>query len=233
MSLYDYLKESIPQDHCRQVSSSGLLKAYASKGITPERTLDFGCGAGESSGFIQNALPDTHWVGVDIASSPEVDARKATDRHIVTYDGYSLPFSNNYFDLVYSHQVLEHVRKPELALSEIGRVLTSTGLFIGQTSQFEPYHSYSLWNFTIYGFKKMVEDSGMKLLEFRPAIDGFTLMKRSYEGNAAQYNKYFSEESPKNREIEEKAKGEKLSNGVINFRKLIYSGQFCFVCCRK
>jgi ubiquinone/menaquinone biosynthesis C-methylase UbiE len=128
---------------------------------------------------------------------------------------------------VYSHQVLEHVRKPELALREIARVLEPDGLFIGQTSQFEPYHSYSLWNFTVYGFKRIVEDAGMQLAELRPGIDGFTLMRRTYEGRPPEMSKYFSQESPINEEIE-KAAGDKRTQ-VRNFRKLLFCGQFAFV----
>ena len=149
------------------------------------------------------------------------------DGRFVTYDGYELPFPDRSFPLVYSYQVLEHVRKPELALREVARVLEPDGLFIGQTSQFEPYHSYSLWNFTVYGFKRILEDAGLQLAELRPGIDGFTLMRRTYEGRPPEMSKYFSQESPVNEEIERAAEGKRVA--IRNYRKLLFCGQFIFV----
>ena len=225
--VYDYLKESLPGDHSRQVTAEAVLQARVAKGFAPAKVLDFGCGDGRSIDLFRRVLPQTDWTGVDIEASPEVASRRRQDGRFVTYDGYELPFPDRSFPLVYSHQVLEHVRKPELALREIARVLEPDGLFIGQTSQFEPYHSYSLWNFTVYGFKRIVEDAGMQLAELRPGIDGFTLMRRTYEGRPPEMSKYFSQESPINEEIE-KAAGDKRTQ-VRNFRKLLFCGQFAFV----
>jgi SAM-dependent methyltransferase len=202
------LKESLPGDHSRQVTAEAVLQARVAKGFAPAKVLDFGCGDGRSIDLFRRVLPQTDWTGVDIKASPEVASRRRQDGRFVTYDGYELPFPDRSFPLVYSHQVLEHVRKP-------------------QTSQFEPYHSYSLWNFTVYGFKRIVEDAGMQLAELRPGIDGFTLMRRTYEGRPPEMSKYFSQESPINEEIE-KAAGDKRTQ-VRNFRKLLFCGQFAFV----
>ncbi|WP_421881413.1 class I SAM-dependent methyltransferase [Methylibium sp.] len=225
--VYDYLKESLPGDHSRQVTAEAVLQARVAKGFAPAKVLDFGCGDGRSIDLFRRVLPQSEWTGVDIAASPEVASRRRQDGRFVTYDGYELPFPDRSFPLVYSHQVLEHVRKPELALREIARVLEPDGLFIGQTSQFEPYHSYSLWNFTVYGFKRIVEDAGLQLAELRPGIDGFTLMRRTYEGRPPEMSKYFAQESPINEEIEKSA-GDKRTQ-VRNFRKLLFCGQFIFV----
>lgn len=225
--VYDYLKESLPGDHSRQVTAEAVLQARAAKGFAPAKVLDFGCGDGRSIDLFRRVLPQTDWTGVDIEASPEVASRRRQDGRFVTYDGYELPFPDRSFPLVYSHQVLEHVRKPELALREIARVLEPEGLFIGQTSQFEPYHSYSLWNFTVYGFKRIVEDAGMQLAELRPGIDGFTLMRRTYEGRPPEMSKYFAQESPINEEIERSAEGKRIA--VRNYRKLLFCGQFIFV----
>lgn len=225
--IYDYLKDSIPHNHFHQSSAESVLRERVTAGLKPTRVLDFGCGDGRSIDLFRSTLRDTTWTGVDIPSSPEVDLRRRADGEFVTYDGYELPFPDKHFDLVYSHQVLEHVRKPELALSEVKRVLRTGGLFIGQTSQFEPYHSYSLWNFTVYGFKRIAEDAGLLLDEIRPGIDGFTLMQRAYQGRPKHLSRYFTEESPINVEIEKGAVGRRIR--ICNFRKLMIAGQFVFV----
>lgn len=225
--IYDFLKDSLPGDHSRQVTAEAILQARVASGLRPAKVLDFGCGDGRSIDLFRRLLPETTWTGVDIEASPEVASRRRSDGHFVTYDGYELPFPDRHFDLIYTKQVLEHVRKPELALREIARVLTPSGLLIGQTSQFEPYHSYSLWNFTVYGFKRIVVDAGLQLIELRPGIDGFTLMRRTYEGRPPEMSKYFEQESPINEEIERGAADKRVA--IRNYRKLLFTGQFVFV----
>jgi ubiquinone/menaquinone biosynthesis C-methylase UbiE len=225
--FWDYLGPVVPNDHSRQVTAHVVVEARIKAGFQPTKILDFGCGDGRSIDLFAKLSPQAEWTGVDIESSPEVLSRVRDDGDFVTYDGENLPFANKSFDLVYSYQVLEHVRKPETVLPEIARILKPEGLFIGQTSQFEPYHSYSLWNFTVFGFKKILEDAGLSLIELRPGIDGFTLMRRTYEGRPAHLNKYFSRESPINQEIEliEEAKSVRQRN----LRKLWFCGQFVWV----
>lgn len=230
VGLRELLSACIPRDHCRQTNSHQLLQDYISTGFLPTDVLDFGCGDGRSIDVFRKILPQSKWTGVDIEISPEVNERKRNDGHFVTYDGCTLPFPSESFDLVYSNQVMEHVRYPEVVLQEINRVLRNDGVFIGQTSQFEPYHSYSLWNFTIYGWKCIVEEAGLILRELRPSIDGFSLMERSYLGRPPEYNKYFNNESPKNLEIEASSILESKSVATINYRKLLWCGQFSFIC---
>ena len=162
---------------------------------------------------------------------PEVSQRTRTDGEFVTFDGSTLPFEQDSFELIYSNQVLEHVRYPEKLLQDVARVMPKNGLFIGQTSQLEPYHSYSYWNFYRFSaLKKICEEAGLNLIEVRPGIDGMTLIERSFLGRPKSYSKWFSEESPLNVKIGRKAKFSGKSIQVANFRKLMYCGQFSFVC---
>jgi len=232
MNLFEHLKNALPDDHCKQLNSSEIILGYAKEGFSPKKMLNFGCGKGDSFNSIKSIFLKIKCTGVDIAFSG-VEKHQETNAKIYTYNNSILPFKNHTFDFVYSHQALQHIFEPQKALSEIARVLTKEGFFIGQTSQFEPHHSLNLWNFTPYGFKKMIEKSGMNLIELRPGIDGLTLMKRSYSWNRTKYNRYFESESPLNNEIEQTLKQKRFSNKIINYKKLMYSGQFCFVCTLK
>ncbi len=229
VSIYDYLKSAIPSNHCHQSRATDLVSDRLRANFRPQTILDLGCGKGASIDFFKKRVPEGKWTGVDIEESPEVMQRTRSDAEFVTFDGVTLPFQDGHYDLVYSNQVLEHVRYPEKLLAEVLRILSPEGLFIGQTSQLEPYHSYSYWNFTVFGFKKICEDVGFELLELRPGIDGVTLARRSYLGRPKEYSRWFSEESPLNVEIEENARKKLRRVQVINFRKLMYCGQFSFV----
>ncbi|WP_113154400.1 class I SAM-dependent methyltransferase [Nitratireductor sp. OM-1] len=231
MNIYDYLEKIIPSDHSRQsraIDVVGWMKAE--KKLRPSKVLDLGCGIGATRSIFQRLFPEAQWVGVDISSSPEVNARQDEGSEFVTYDGVSLPFPDESFDLVFSNQVLEHVRYPEKVLSEVRRVLEGGGLFVGQTSQLEPYHSFSYWNFTIYGFVEICKEAGLDTIMLRPGIDGPTLIERSYLGRPEAYSKWFKEESPFNQIIESQVREQKRPAKIANFRKILYCGQFVFVC---
>lgn len=230
VDIFEYLQNSIPTDHHRQSRAIDILQEELRDEFLPRRVLDFGCGEGKSIALFEKVLPHSEWAGVDIESSPEVDSRTRQDSRFFTYNGSLLPFRDSSFDLIYSHQVLEHVRHPEIVLAEIKRVLEKGGKFIGQTSQLEPYHSFSLWNFTVYGFKKIVEDAGLKLVKIRPALDGITLIRRAYTGRKKEFERYVQEESPINLEIEHVATNEGKSIRIINYRKLMFCGIFSFCC---
>jgi len=181
LPIYQFMKDSIPADHCRQSRAIeiALTMAEASR---PKLIVDLGCGRGKTVDAFRRYSPESRWVGIDIEESPEVSQRSRDDAEFMTFDGINIPFGDGEVDFIYSNQVLEHVRHPELLLRDIRRVLAPGGVFVGQTSHLEPYHSYSLWNFTIYGFKQICEDAGLTVSELRPGIDGVTLVQRTQAG---------------------------------------------------
>ncbi|HSX13969.1 MAG TPA: bifunctional 2-polyprenyl-6-hydroxyphenol methylase/3-demethylubiquinol 3-O-methyltransferase UbiG [Chlamydiales bacterium] len=96
--------------------------------------LDIGCGAG----FLTNALAlKGHTVtGIDISQSSIDIAQKYDTTKSVIYrkaDAYSLPFSDQSFDVVCAMDILEHVETPQRLISEAARVLKPNGLFFFHT----------------------------------------------------------------------------------------------------
>ena len=79
--------------------------------------LDVGCGTGVSLDLFRDLAPLPRWMGIDIEGSPEVRARTRADGDFRTFNGTDLPLGNASVDLVYSRQVFEHVRYPELLLA--------------------------------------------------------------------------------------------------------------------
>ena len=51
-----------------------------------------------------------------------------TNAHFEVADVYSLPFPDGFFDAVFAHAVLMHLREPVRALEEVRRVLRPGGM---------------------------------------------------------------------------------------------------------
>lgn len=228
-TLWELMHDCIPDDHARQVTSRYYLDEAMRGPRAPDRVVDLGCGRGASAALFRSHDPRVRWVGLDIRDSPEAAQRTPGGDAVVYFDGVNMPFRSDAVPLVYSHQVFEHVARPRELLAEVGRVLRPGGLLIGSTSQFEPYHSFSLWNYTPYGFRVLVEEAGLTLEEIRPSLDGVTLIMRSYhDSRKREYGRFWQRESPLNTEIDAWARTGDRRAALVNLRKLMFCGQFAF-----
>jgi SAM-dependent methyltransferase len=225
------LGHRIPADHSRQTVADRYAERYLRQDARPAvpRVMDLGCGKGDSVDLFRSLDPAVRWVGVDLERSPEVDERVREDAEFVTFDGTSLPFENQSFDLVYCKQVLEHVRHPDALVAEVGRVLAPSGWFAGSTSQLEAFHSRSIFNYTPHGLTLLLEDAGLEVIELRPAIDGLTLVAWRALGLPAFFYRWWARESPLNRIIELAGRAARLDPRTRNQIKLTLCGQFAFV----
>ena len=115
-------------------------------GLVPPngKVLDLGCGPRDQAQPIESI--GYRYVGVDYSSS-------SAD---LLADAHSIPFGDNTFECVFSYAVLEHLHSPFLAIREIERVLSPSGLFVGTVSQGEPFHD-SYFHHTAWGLVSLVE----------------------------------------------------------------------------
>ena len=190
------------------------------------KVLDLGAGTGKSFEHLRRYIPNIEYIGLDIELSPEVGLRTRDDLEFRSYDGKHMPFENSYFDVVFTKQVLEHVRYPDIVIEETSRVLRKDGIFVGACSQLEPYHSYSIFNWTAYGIVSVFKSHGLNVVQLRPGIDGVTLTMRRILG-PEKFNAFFSFESIYNHYIE----GAYLSSSAEerNFRKLLVAGHINWI----
>lgn len=228
MNLEHLLEKYVPKDFSKQISLEKRLEIFL-KTHENKKVLDLGCGIGTSYESFVQIDPKIDWIGIDLENSPEVNARKRLDLKFLTFDGITLPFPENYFDLIYCKQVFEHVRFPNQLLQEVHRVLKPGGHFLGSTSQLEPYHSFSYWNYTPYGFITLLSEVGLKTKEIRPSIDALTLIIRRLTGGRNVFNVFWKFDSPLNFIIE--YLGILLGKKVHwrNVVKLLFCGQFIFL----
>ncbi|HWL42920.1 MAG TPA: class I SAM-dependent methyltransferase [Ilumatobacter sp.] len=218
----------IPTDAAIQVNETFHINVVSKQLLAGAVVVDLGSGDGRGRRKWRRYAPQVSWIGVDIASSPEVELRPVSDAPLVTYDGIRLPFATASVDCISCQQVLEHVRHPEQVLAEAARVLKPGAPMIGTTSNLEPYHSYSLWNFTLYGFVTIAREAGLDVVEVRPGIDGPTLIERQIRNRPPEMSKYFSETSPRNAEIIEWGRQTKRNAALVNNRMLQFCGHFAF-----
>lgn len=215
----------VPSEEARQYSSRMLLSSIATRFPSPDlKVLDLGCGDGRSFDWFQEAFSGCDWVGLDIEDSPEVRSRRRKDCEFRSYNGTDIPFLDGKFDIVFSNQVFEHVRHPERLLAEVRRVLRPGGIFIGGVSYLEPFHSYSLFNFTPYGWLQINKASGLELELLAAGIDSLALIHRSLY--RPPENPALWRLSPLNREIIDDPK---LSTKEKNYRMLMYAGHMVFI----
>lgn len=98
------------------------------------RLLDVGCGPGSITRGLAVLLTPGEVIGVDLSEDTLVSAQQdALERglanlHYQAASVYSLPFADATFDVVFAHQVLQHLKEPAAALREMLRVLRPGGL---------------------------------------------------------------------------------------------------------
>jgi len=124
--------ESVLRSHTWRTAenSAGFLLPHLRAG---QELLDVGCGPGTITVDLARRVAPGRVVGVDLASEVIELARQsqaplASPVSFKVADVYELPFADGSFDVVYVHQVLQHLSDPSRACGEIRRVLRVGGI---------------------------------------------------------------------------------------------------------
>jgi len=213
----------VPNDYNHQVNSWDILGNILGSEQGIYQVMDLGCGDGSSVNYFRTKAPYVTWFGLDLKNSSGLKAWLERDASFCIFDGINIPFRNDGIDMVYCHQVFEHVRYPTELLREVLRILRPGGFFIGSTSHLEPYHAYSVWNYTPYGFWLLLQDEGFQVLEMRPSIDALTLIIRRVFRCHPFFSRWWTEESPLNQCINVVGRIMRMQPADINLLN------YCFV----
>jgi ubiquinone/menaquinone biosynthesis C-methylase UbiE len=112
-------------------NSAGFLLPHLVGG---QDLLDVGCGPGTITTDLASRVAPGRTIGIDLSPSVIAVARRRQQESGLTNvlfeegDVYRLSFDDSSFDVVYAHQVLQHLSDPVAALSEMRRVLRIGGL---------------------------------------------------------------------------------------------------------
>lgn len=142
-----------------------------------EKVLDLGCGNGRWFKLFQKKKID--YIGVDFSKRLiKIAKRNYPQAKFQTADILKLPFSNNYFDKIYSIAVLHQIPSEELrlkSLKEAKRILKPGGILILTTWKFhEKKELPLLFKYTILkligksnlDFKDVLEPWGKKIKRY-------------------------------------------------------------------
>jgi SAM-dependent methyltransferase len=105
------------------------LIVAAAEDLALGRILDDGCGVGQYLSRLSAAARAAHGVELEADRAAEA-ARRASRASVLRAAGEALPYASGSFDLVLSHEVIEHVADDRRAVAEIVRVLRPGGRLV-------------------------------------------------------------------------------------------------------
>lgn len=118
---------------CINVGDQTAKRVYEDININPSNILDIGSSVGFNSIGFANKFKESKIIGIEpdqdaclIAQSMAKDF-KINNVNFVNGICEKLPFSDNYFDLVICHTVIEHVQDVDKSIDEISRILKHGG----------------------------------------------------------------------------------------------------------
>jgi SAM-dependent methyltransferase len=134
-------------DHARRgaADSAGFLIPHIQLSST---ILDIGCGPGTITADLAALVPQGHVTGLDSVGSVLAKGRETAASRGLTnidfqhLDANALPFADNTFDIVFCHQVLQHVGSPVSVLSEMRRVAKPNGFVAAREADYQSFAWY-------------------------------------------------------------------------------------------
>ena len=135
---YNLTKEEIVKKYNVLNQRRGLGKEFNKRVISlagnlkGKRILDAGCGYGELLVEIAKSYPDSHLYGVDLVDVRIKEVSEKSGKITIKKGDIQekIPFEDNYFDLVFCTETLEHLKSPDHCLQEIIRVLKKAGFIV-------------------------------------------------------------------------------------------------------
>lgn len=138
---------SVISTHARRTAANSA--AFLIPHIQPtSRILDLGCGPGTITADLAALASQGSVIGIDAAESILEQARSVAqtrDLHNVTYqigDANDLPFESDTFDVVFCHQLIQHVQDPIGVLKEMKRVCKPGGIVAAREADYSSFVWY-------------------------------------------------------------------------------------------
>lgn len=130
--------------------------------------LDAGCGKMPYKEYILNNSLVDEYVGLDIETALIYDENVKPD---YTWDGKTMPFTNESFDSCIAVEVLEHCPEPEVFLKEVNRVLKPGSVFFFTVPFLWNLHEvpHDEYRYTPFALERHLKNSGFNEVEIKAA----------------------------------------------------------------
>ena len=139
--------ESVVRSHSWRTAQNSA--AFLLPHIRPtDSILDIGCGPGTITTDLAKIVPDGNVIGVDAVGSVLDQARRlaiSQDIQNVTFeevDANKLSYADASFDIVFAHQLLQHVKEPVAILKEMRRVVKPGGIVAARDGDYSSFAWY-------------------------------------------------------------------------------------------
>src|SRR5262249_47387866 len=114
-----------------------LLKRHLNHLPRDSKVLDYGCGRGEFTDYLASLGFEA--VGVDVSQHAiDFNRHDFPQLEFLELEGDRAPFADEFFDAIWSSEVIEHVYDVHAVFAEFSRLLRPGGLLIITT----PYHGW-------------------------------------------------------------------------------------------
>lgn len=138
---------SVVKSHARRTAQNSA--AFLLPHIKPDfRILDVGCGPGSITLDLAQLVPQGSVVAIDAVEGILQGARELAKTRGITnvsfeqHDANELPFKDSEFDIVFCHQVLQHVNQPVAILKEMKRVARKDGIVAAREADYKAFAWY-------------------------------------------------------------------------------------------
>ena len=181
------------------------IKSFLYRKKTLGKVLDVGCGDGTILYMLQKDY-ELEPYGIDISINAVNKAKERGIKASVANLNEKIPFPNNYFNVIFCTDVLEHLFSPENALQEIYRVSKEDAIIIfsipnlghlknriqffwGKNITEPPFQVKSHIRFwTKKSFVKLLTENGFKI-EKSTSIEGNTILYKLWK-NEGLFSNY-------------------------------------------
>lgn len=176
--------------------SERLLNLLPTYVHSSSNVLEIGSGTGKIIKKILEMEKEINLFATDLSIDMLQKIKKKHQKNkinLVVNDAHSLPFKNNTFDLIILQQVIHHLRDPERAMREIGRVLKKGGKVLllavgsGYQKNIFPFSNLPitedfLGRIKVTDIHNLVESAGLSLI---------TIFQDFFKFTFANFESYF------------------------------------------
>jgi len=157
-------------DADRSKKSFKILKDVIFNSSVEElKILDLGCGNGEFMKIIADLDRKVKVWGIDTSNLAINQVEKKGFRgFVVDINRRKLPFPEDFFDIIYSGDVIEHLVDPDLMIKEVKRTLKEDGFLILTTPNLASWYNRLL---LLFGFQPIFSEVSTEKVFGRPGSE--------------------------------------------------------------